>query len=89
MMVSAVAMQEGSLLLRSEIVLFVRALNLSFLVLLISNDSTLLEQLWFPFLSRRQRFVFYFNPVVVNVCESVQCVRAGGLSLSAFCFYFW
>jgi len=48
-MVLAVAMQEGSPLLRSEIVLYVRALNLSFLVLLISNDSTLLEQPWFPF----------------------------------------
>jgi len=48
-MVLAVAMQEGSPLLQSEIVLFVRALNLSFLVLLISNDSTLLEQPWFPF----------------------------------------
>jgi len=48
-MVLAVAMQEGSPLLRSEIVLFVRAQNLSFLVLLISNDSTLLEQPWFPF----------------------------------------
>jgi len=48
-MVSVVAMQEGSPLLWSETVLFVRALNLSFLVLLISNDSTLLEQLWFPF----------------------------------------
>ena len=48
-MVLAVVMQEGSPLLRSEIVLFVWALNLSFLVLLISNDSTLLEQLWFSF----------------------------------------
>jgi len=48
-MVSVVVMQEGSPLLRSGIVLFVRALNLSFLVLLISNDSTLLEQPWFPF----------------------------------------
>jgi len=48
-MVSAVAMQEGSPLLRSEIVLFVQAPNLSFLVLLISNDVTLLEQPWFPF----------------------------------------
>jgi len=49
MMVSAAVMQEDSPLLRSEIVLFVRALNLSFLVLLISNDSTLLDQPWFPF----------------------------------------
>jgi len=49
MMVSAAAMQEGSPLLQSEIVLFVWALNLSFLVLLISNNSTLLEQPWFPF----------------------------------------
>jgi len=49
MVVSAVAMQEGFPLLQSEIVLFVQALNLSFLVLLISNDLTLLEQLWFPF----------------------------------------
>ena len=48
-MVSAVVMEEGSPLLQSEIVLFVRAQNLSFLVLLISNDSTLLEQPWFPF----------------------------------------
>ena len=48
-MVSVVAMQEGSPLLRSEIVLFVWALNLSFLVLLISNDLTLLEQPWFLF----------------------------------------
>jgi len=48
-MVLAVAMQEGSPLLQSEIDLFVQAQNLSFPVLLISNDSTLLEQLWFPF----------------------------------------
>ena len=48
-MVSVVAMQEGFPLLRSETVLFVRAQNLSFLVLLISNDSTLLDQPWFPF----------------------------------------
>jgi len=48
-MVSAVVMQEGSPLLRSGIVLFVRAQNLSFLVLLISNNSTLLEQPWFYF----------------------------------------
>jgi len=48
-MVLAVVMQEDSPLLRSEIVLFVLALNLSFLVLLVSNDSTLLEQPWFPF----------------------------------------
>jgi len=53
-MVSVVAMQEGSPLLQSEIVLFIRVLNLSFLVLLISNNLTLLEQLWFPFLGRRQ-----------------------------------
>ena len=69
-MVLAVAMQEGSPLLRFETVLFVRAQNLSFRVLLISNDSTLLDQPWFPFLGRRQRLVFYesndvFNPVVV------------------------
>jgi len=48
-LVLVAVMQEGSPLLRSEIVLFVRVLNLSFLVLLISNDSTLLEQPWFPF----------------------------------------
>ena len=48
-MVLVVAMQEGSPLLWSEIVLFVRVLNLSFLVLLISNDSTLLEKPWFLF----------------------------------------
>ena len=68
-MVLAVVMQEGSPLLRSETVLFVRAQNLSFRVLLISNDLTPLEQPWFPFLGRRH-FVFYesndvFNPVVV------------------------
>ena len=49
MMVLAVVMQEGFPLLQSEIVLFIRVLNLSFLVLLISNNSTLLEQPWFPF----------------------------------------
>jgi len=48
-MVLAVVMQEGSPLLRSETVLFVQAQSLSFRVLLISNDSTLLEQPWFPF----------------------------------------
>ena len=48
-MVLVVVMQEGSPLLRSETVLFVQAQNLSFRVLLISNDSTLLEQPWFPF----------------------------------------
>jgi len=48
-MVLAVGMQEGSPLLRSEIDLFVRAQNLSFQVLLISNGSTLLDQPWFPF----------------------------------------
>jgi len=48
-MVLAVAMQEGSPLLWSETVLFVRARNLSFRVLLISNDLVLLDQLWFSF----------------------------------------
>jgi len=48
-MVLAVVMQEGSPLLQSEIGLFVLAQNLSFRVLLISNDSTLLDQPWFPF----------------------------------------
>jgi len=47
MMVSVAVMQEGSPLLRSETVLSVWVLNLSSAVLLISNDSTLLEQLWF------------------------------------------
>ena len=41
-------MQEGSPLLRSEIVLSVQVLNLSSAVLLISNDLTPLEQPWFP-----------------------------------------
>ena len=64
-MVLAVAMQEGSPLLWSETVLFVWAQNLSFRVLLISNDSTLLDQPWFPFLGRR-RLVFYKSDDVLN-----------------------
>jgi len=40
-------LQEGSPRLWSEIVLSVQVLNLSFAVLLISNDLTLLEQPWF------------------------------------------
>jgi len=58
-MVSVVVMQEGFPLLQSEIVLFIQALNLSFLVFLISNNLTLLEQPWFSFLGRRQQLVFY------------------------------